>query len=71
MSYHDVIVRVNGEEHKISKNYAYILMCTKVGGWQLFKKWGHAEQLIGGEFDGGEFIIEVKGVVICDSRKNK
>lgn len=70
ISYHDVTVIVDGIKYKISDNYAYQLMCTRVGGWELFYKWGGVERLIGGEFNGGEFIIKVHDVVIC-SNTNK
>lgn len=69
VSYHDVIVYVNGEPHKISANYSYDLICTKSAGWQLW--WrpmsGAAPRQLGGEFHGGAFRIEVRGVVVCDN----
>jgi hypothetical protein len=64
-SYHDVIVYVGSEEYKPSTNYALLLTCTKVAGWQLWKRWEGKEELIGGEYDGTPFCIEVAGLVIC------
>lgn len=69
LSYHDVIVYVNGEAHRIANNYAYELSCTKAGGWQLWHKWGGKEaKLLGGEYDGGDFRIEIAGTVICGKK---
>lgn len=68
LSYHDVIVYVNGEAHHIAGNYVYELSCTKTGGWNLWHKWGSKERLIGGEYNGDDFRIEVAGVVICGKK---
>jgi hypothetical protein len=68
-SYHDVTVFVDGEAHRIAGNYAYQLTCTKMGGWQLWHKWGRQEaRLIGGEYDDGTFRIEIAGVVVCGKK---
>lgn len=65
-SYHDVVVFVDGKQYRIADNYAYRLICTKVGGWQLWHIWDGKEQQIGGEFHGNaEFRIEVEGIAIC------
>lgn len=68
-SYHDVIVYVDGVAHKISDNYSYDLVCARASGWQLW--WrpldGREPRQIGGEFHGGDFRIEVRGVVVCQS----
>ena len=64
-SYHDVVVIVNGTRYRIADNYAYRLICTRAGGWQLVWAWDKEERLIGGEYDGGVFTIEVAGIVVC------
>lgn len=66
-SYHDVIVHVDGQAHKIRDNYAYELTCTRTSGWRLWWTWGGEPKLLGGEFDSGQFRIEVKGVTVCGS----
>ena len=72
LSYHDVRVFCDGVEHRIDRDYSLELMCTKVAGWRLFQrstKYGGGEhhELLGGEFDGEPFRIEVRSVVIVDS----
>lgn len=64
-SYYDVTVIVDGKEYKISTNYHFLLTCTKVGGWQLFKRWDGTEVLIGGEFESKEFIIKSGDIIVC------
>lgn len=65
LSYHDVIVYVNGEAYRIAGNYAFELTCTKVAGWRLWRTWDGASTLLGGEYDSDDFRIEVAGIVIC------
>ena len=66
---HNVWVYIDGVSYKIAKNYGIQLTCTKVAGWRLWAQTSTTEfnQLLGGEFEGGFFRIEVKGVVICDN----
>ena len=71
LSYHDVIVYVDGETHRVAGNYAYQLSCTKAGGWRLFHVWGGRERLIGGEYGSGGFRIEVAGIVICGEKPER
>lgn len=71
LSYHDVIVYVDGVPYKPSENYALQLHCTKTAGWQLYFIWGKVERLIGGEFDGKPFCIEVSGMIICGKKPKK
>lgn len=68
LSYHDVIVYVNGVIYKPSENYAYFLTCTKSGGWEFWYKWEGKEKLVGGEYDGGDFAIEVDGKMIVGKK---
>jgi hypothetical protein len=64
-TYHDVVVIVDGTRYRIRDSYAYKLTCTRVGGWCLFYEWAGESRLIGGEYDSNEFVIEVRGVVVC------
>lgn len=66
-SYHDVVVYVNGVEYRLTNDYSLQLICTKAAGWRLFRVWGEHSELIGGEYDGEPFRIEVRGCVIVDS----
>ena len=66
-NYRDVLVTVNGRQHRIAENYAYLLICTKTGGWELWWKWDGKERLIGGEYHSKKFRIEVKRLVMCNS----
>lgn len=68
-SYHDVAVIVNGVTHKISNNYAYHLMCTRTGGWELWSRWDKKEELIGGEFNGDDFEIKINDLTILKVNK--
>jgi hypothetical protein len=68
LSYHDVTVYVGNVAYKISDNYALQLHCTRAGGWQLWKVWDGKDSLIGGEFDGDPFCIEVAGTVIVGEK---
>lgn len=70
-SYHDVVVFVNGERYRIKDNYAYQLTCTRAGGWNLWHIWGGKETLIGGEYNFDDFRIEVRGVVVCQSSRER
>ena len=70
-SYHDVVVIVNGTRYRIADNYAYRLICTRAGGWQLVWAWDKEERLIGGEYDGGKFTIEVAGIVVCGKKQKR
>lgn len=68
MSYHDVVVFVNGQKYEIANHYGIMLTCTRAGGWELWDVSGGAgEKQIGGEYSGNDFRIEVKGFVICQS----
>ncbi len=66
-SYHDVTVFINGEKYKITDDYAYLLQCTRSGGWSLWCKWNGNEMNIGSEYGDTAFRIEVRGVVVCDN----
>jgi hypothetical protein len=63
-SYHDVIVYVDGYAYRPSQNYALDLTCCKSAGWQLWRKWGGKEELIGEEFGVKDMCIAVDGLVI-------
>ena len=64
-SYHDVKVYIGNVVYIISDNYALHLSCSKAAGWRLWQIWNNKEQLLGGEFDGEPFCIEVSNIVIC------
>ena len=70
-SYHDTVVYVNGVAHRIADNYGYELTCVRAAGWQLWftRQYGEPPALLGGEYDGMPFRIEVRGVVVCDNGK--
>lgn len=68
LSYHDVVVTVNGTDYKISDNYAYLLECCRVSGWQLWFRWDRDVRMIGGEYNYDDFKITVGGRVILDVR---
>lgn len=71
LSYHDVKVIVDGIEYKIFGNRTVELSCNRAAGWRLWKvardlrDW----KLIGGEYDGNDFKIIVKDIVILDVKK--
>lgn len=67
-SYHDVVVYVGATAYRIADNYALQLHCTRTAGWCLYKVWDDGETLLGGEFEGEPFCIEVAGVVILGSK---
>ena len=71
LSYHDVVIFVNGKCHRIKDNYAYELTCTRVGGWQLWRTWEGKSELVGGEYDNEDFRIKVSGRVICGSASDE
>lgn len=63
-SYHDVVVYVEGMRYYLTDNYAYVLTCTKSGGWELWERWKNSERLLGGEFSGKPFAIEIRGIMV-------
>lgn len=67
-SYHDVTVYVGNVRYRITDNYALQVTCSRAAGWRLWKMWDGEETLIGGEFDGEPFCLEVAGMVICGRR---
>lgn len=67
-SYHDVVVYVGDVAYRIADNYALQLHCTRTAGWRLYEVWEGKEKLIGGEYEGAPFCIEVAGVVILGSK---
>lgn len=72
-SYHDVRIFCDGVEHSISHDYSLRLMCERTAGWRLYRRstnygGGEHHELLGGEFDGEPFRIEVAGMVIVDSK---
>jgi hypothetical protein len=71
LSYHDVVVQVNGVDYKISDNYAYHLSCCRVTGWKLWFLWPPEERAIGGEYSGDQFRITVGDMVIVDVPKTE
>lgn len=65
-SYHDTIVIVNGKKYDLfNSSYGYRLMCSRASGWELWHIWGDEEKLIGGEYNGDDFRIEVAGRIVC------
>ena len=68
LSYHDVKVYVGNKMYKPSWNYALQLMCTKAGGWNLFYVWMGKEKILGGEYEGEPFCIEVSDMVIVGKK---
>lgn len=70
-TYHDVIVYIDEKSYRIADNYAWQLICSKIGGWQLWQNFEDLEELIGGEYDSNNFRIEVAGEVICNNRRSK
>ena len=67
-SYRDVVVYVGNVRYCPSQNFALILDCTKVGGWQLWYKWSGVERLIGSEFGAEPVCIEVAGTIILGEK---
>lgn len=73
-SYHDVTVYYNNQVRRIFNDGGYLkVICTRVGGWELWDSGGRAHstdwQLLAGEFhDGKPLCIEVAGRVICGVR---
>ena len=68
LSYHDVKVYIGNRLYKIKDNYALQLHCTKCDGWRLYFVWMGSEKLLGGEYDGKPFCIEVGNFVICGKK---
>lgn len=68
LSYHDVVVYCGNVRYKPSDNYALTLGCVKVSGWRLWYKWRDKEKLLGGEFDGEPFCIEIAGTVVLGKK---
>ncbi len=68
LSYHDVKVYIGSKMYKPSDNYALQLICTKASGWRLYFIWQEQEKLLGGEYDGEPFCIEVGDFVICGKK---
>jgi len=70
MSYHDVVVYVDGVKYVPADNYNLCLQCTKIGGWELWRTASEIRdwKLIGGEYDKGPFCIEVAGHVILGEK---
>lgn len=73
MSYHNVVVTVSGVEYKIAEDYSVELSCNRVSGWQLWRIVSeHPDwELVGGEYSGADFRIQVAGLTICDSKQEK
>jgi hypothetical protein len=70
LSYHDVIVYINEKSYRIFDcSYGLQLTCTRAGGWELWDYWDDHEVLIGGEYNGDNFRIEVDGIIICNNQK--
>ena len=77
-SYHDVVVYVDGTAYRIGDRFGLLLTCTRSGGWELWADvdadqkpngvTSHEQKLIGGEYSGHDFRVEVAGVVICQSK---
>ena len=66
LSYHDVVVYVDGVPFKIKDTYGLELSCTRVGGWQLWLRKSESEcVLIGGEYEESSFSVVVGGIVVC------
>lgn len=63
-SYHNVECIVDNKRYKISNNYAFLLMCTRVGGWEFWERWDKHEKLIASEFGNQNFEIISNGVTI-------
>lgn len=68
LSYHAVKVYIGNKLYRIKDNYAFQLHCTKCAGWQLYFVWMGKEKLLGGEYDGEPFCIEVGNKVICGKK---
>ncbi len=60
LSYHDVRVTVDGVAYTPSDDYSLELTCFRASGWRLYQNKHDSIELIGGEFDGGEFSIHVR-----------
>jgi hypothetical protein len=68
-SYHDLHVTTKDIKRVsiFDMPYGYEVTCTRVGGWQLWFKWGDAAaRRVAGEYDEG-LRLDVDGHVICDS----
>ena len=64
-SYHDVVVVINGTSYHICRDYTLELTCYKVAGWCLWRNSLNKSVLLGGEYEGQDFRIEVLGHIIC------
>lgn len=67
-SYHDVVVYVGNTRYRVADNYALQLHCTRAAGWRLYKVWNDREELLGGEYDGEPFCVEVGAMIICGKK---
>lgn len=75
---HNVVVIIDTTRYRIADDYCLELTCTAIAGWRLWKHditraWDKRceRTLLGGEFDGGSFRIEVAGQVICASEEGR
>lgn len=71
-SYHDLHITTDTIERTSIFNLPYrvIVTCTRLSGWQVSARRERdlPAYLIGGEYDGPGMLLDVGGVVICDSR---
>lgn len=64
-TYHDVHIQTAQIERTSISNlpYYYKLMCTRTGGWELFK----GDELVAGEYDKVGIRVDVNGLIIADN----
>lgn len=69
LSYHDVVVIVNGVRYPISTcGYGLLLQCNRVAGWELIDTLATTDmrqwKVIGGEFSSEKFEIYVNEIKV-------
>lgn len=72
-SYHDLHITTEWLQRTSIFNMPLNLMvtCTRVGGWELWDTSGGMRdaKLLAGEYNDGHWLVlDVAGLVICDSR---
>jgi hypothetical protein len=67
-TYQDVDVFINDAKLNLFEAaHGYSLTCSRVNGWELWRRVDGAVIPIAGEYGELPFRVEVRGMVICDN----
>jgi hypothetical protein len=71
-SYHDVVVFAGDQRLRLFDcSYGLQLQCTRSAGWELWNVWDGKEEFLAGEYSSKPLRIEVRGVVICETKPSE